>query len=84
MNTDYKVGDLIYDASIYDGLNTFLSDLQFSKSGCRKIGMLKYLNFVVEQADLRFQLQRMDTIFVESITLHPCLNKQRQKLLKQE
>ena len=41
--------------------------------------MLKYLNFVVEQADLRFQLQRMDTIFVESITLHPCLNKQRQK-----
>ena len=31
MNTDYKVGDLIYDASIYDGLNTFLSDLQFYK-----------------------------------------------------
>jgi Methylase involved in ubiquinone/menaquinone biosynthesis len=29
MNTDYKVGDLIYDANIYDGLNTFLSDLQF-------------------------------------------------------
>lgn len=26
MNTDYKVGDLIYD-----GLNTFLSDLQFYK-----------------------------------------------------
>lgn len=31
MNTDYKVGDLIYDASIYDGLNTFLSDLPFYK-----------------------------------------------------
>ncbi|MDR2083845.1 MAG: class I SAM-dependent methyltransferase [Bacteroidales bacterium] len=31
MNTDYKVGDLIYDASIYDGLNTFLFDLQFYK-----------------------------------------------------
>lgn len=31
MNTDYKVGDLIYDANIYDGLNTFLSDLQFYK-----------------------------------------------------
>lgn len=29
MNTDYKVGDLIYDANIYDGLNTFLSDLPF-------------------------------------------------------
>jgi 2-polyprenyl-3-methyl-5-hydroxy-6-metoxy-1,4-benzoquinol methylase len=28
----YKVGDLIYDANIYDGLNTFLSDLQFYKN----------------------------------------------------
>ena len=83
MNTDYKVGDLIYDASIYDGLNTFLSVLQFYKKWLPKNRMLKYLNFVVEQADLRFQLQRMDTIFVESITLHPCLNKQRQKPLKQ-
>ena len=31
MDTDYKVGELIYDAHIYDGLNTFLSDLQFYK-----------------------------------------------------
>ena len=31
MNTDYNVGDLIYDANIYDGLNTFLSDLPFYK-----------------------------------------------------
>lgn len=31
MNTDYRVGDLIYDANIYDGLNIFLSDLQFYK-----------------------------------------------------
>lgn len=29
MSTYYKVGELIYDANIYDGLNTFLSDLQF-------------------------------------------------------
>lgn len=29
MNTDYEVGDLIYDANIYDGLNSFLSDLHF-------------------------------------------------------
>jgi len=26
-DSTYKVGDLIYDANIYDGLNTFLSDL---------------------------------------------------------
>lgn len=31
MNTDYKVGDFIYDANIYDGMNTALSDLQFYK-----------------------------------------------------
>lgn len=31
MDTDYKVGDLIYDAHIYDGLNTFLCDLPFYK-----------------------------------------------------
>lgn len=31
MNTDYKVGDFIYDADIYDGLNKFLSDLEFYK-----------------------------------------------------
>ena len=27
MNTDYKVGDFIYNADIYDGLNKSLSDL---------------------------------------------------------
>ena len=31
MNSNYKVGDLIYDANIYDGLNTFLFDLSFYK-----------------------------------------------------
>jgi 2-polyprenyl-3-methyl-5-hydroxy-6-metoxy-1,4-benzoquinol methylase len=30
-NIEYQVGDLIYDANLYDGLNTFLSDLQFYK-----------------------------------------------------
>jgi SAM-dependent methyltransferase len=31
MESKYKVGDLIYDASIYDGMNTNLADLQFYK-----------------------------------------------------
>lgn len=31
MDTCYKVGELIYDATMYDGLNTFLSDLSFYK-----------------------------------------------------
>lgn len=29
MNGEYTVGDLIYDANIYDGMNTFLNDLEF-------------------------------------------------------
>ena len=31
MNSNYKVGDLIYDANIYDGMNTNIVDLQFYK-----------------------------------------------------
>lgn len=31
MNSKYKVGDLIYDANIYDGMNTDLTDLEFYK-----------------------------------------------------
>ncbi|KIO46825.1 class I SAM-dependent methyltransferase [Sanguibacteroides justesenii] len=31
MNTDYKVGNLIYDADIYDGMNTHIDDLRFYK-----------------------------------------------------
>ena len=30
-DSDYKVGDLIYDANIYDGMNTNLADLLFYK-----------------------------------------------------
>ena len=55
MNTDYKVGDLIYDANIYDGMNTDLSDLQFYKRWLPKSKVPEYLNFVVEQAGLLFQ-----------------------------
>ena len=64
MNTDYKVGNLIYDANIYDGLNTFLFDLPFYKKWLPQNKDAKYLNFAVEQAGLRFPLQRTDTIFV--------------------
>jgi SAM-dependent methyltransferase len=31
MDSNYKVGDLIYDANIYDGMNTNLADLPFYK-----------------------------------------------------
>ncbi len=31
MIEDYKVGDLIYDADIYDGMNAHLADFPFYK-----------------------------------------------------
>lgn len=31
MTSDYKVGELVYDANIYDGMNTNMADLQFYK-----------------------------------------------------
>lgn len=31
VDSNYKVGDLIYDANVYDGMNTHLNDLQFYK-----------------------------------------------------
>ncbi|WP_229720445.1 class I SAM-dependent methyltransferase [Winogradskyella helgolandensis] len=31
INSKYKVGDLIYDANVYDGMNTDLTDLKFYK-----------------------------------------------------
>ena len=31
IDKNYRVGDLIYDAAIYDGLNTFLDDWEFYK-----------------------------------------------------
>lgn len=55
MNAEYKVGDFIYNADIYDGLNNSLSDLAFYKNGYLKIKMLKYLNSAVARVDLRFQ-----------------------------
>ena len=44
MNTDYKVGDFIYDADIYDGLNKFLSDLEFYKKWLPKNKEAKILD----------------------------------------
>lgn len=65
MKIDYKVGELIYDANIYDGMNTHVEDLQFYKSGFRPTKMLEYLNFAVVQEGLRSRLPKTDTIFAE-------------------
>lgn len=77
MNSDYKVGDLIYDANIYDAMNTNLDDLYFYKRWLPKTRMPEYLNFVVVQAGLLFPLQRKDMILLELITPLQCLLRQR-------
>ena len=71
MNTDYRVGDLIYDANMYDGLNIFLSDLQFYKKWLPQNKNAKILELCCGTG-LRFQSQKTDTISVELITLHQC------------
>lgn len=55
MNIDYKVGDFIYDADIYDGLNKFLSDLEFYKKWLPKNKEAKILELCCGTEDLRFQ-----------------------------
>ncbi len=40
---EHKVGDLIYDANIYDGMNTFMDDFEFYKRWTSKIDNLKVL-----------------------------------------
>lgn len=84
MNSDYKVGDLIYDANIYDAMNTNLDDLHFYKRWLPETGIHGYLNFVVVQAGLLFPLQRKDMILPGLITPLQCLLRQRIKLLEQD
>lgn len=45
MNRNYKVGDLIYDANIYDGMNTHIDDLQFYKQWLPKSVDARILEF---------------------------------------
>ncbi len=58
MNIDYKVGDLIYDGNIYDGLNTFLSDLQFYKKWMPKSKDAKILELCCGTGRLTLPIAR--------------------------
>ena len=58
MNIDYKVGDFIYDADIYDGLNKFLSDLEFYKNWLPKKKGAKIFEFCCGTGRLRIQIER--------------------------
>jgi len=45
MNTNYGVGDYVYDAQIYDGLNSKIDDLEFYKKVFSKFSGVKILEF---------------------------------------
>lgn len=82
MNTDYKVGDFIYDADIYDGLNKFLSDLEFYKKWLPKNKEAKILELCCGTGRLTIPIARMAMTLRALIILHPCLNGQRKKRFK--
>jgi 2-polyprenyl-3-methyl-5-hydroxy-6-metoxy-1,4-benzoquinol methylase len=84
MNIDYKVGDLIYDANIYDGMNTDLSDLQFYKRWLPQSKGARILELCCGTGRLTLPIARDDMILVELITLPQCLPKQDSKLPKQD
>lgn len=54
----YRVGDLIYDANIYDGLNTFLTDLQFYKKWLPKNKNAKILELCCGTGRLTLPIAR--------------------------
>ncbi len=58
LESDYTVGDLIYDANIYDGLNTFLSDLQFYKKWLPKNKDAKILELCCGTGRLTFPIAK--------------------------
>ena len=85
MKTDYKVGELIYDANIYDRLNTFLSDLQFYKKWLPTNKEARILELCCGTGRLTIPIaQEGYNICGVDYTLRQCLSKQSGKLPKQD
>ena len=82
MKTDYKVGDLVYDADIYDGLNTSLSDLKFYKRRLPQNKDAKILELCCGTGRLTIPITKDGYNISGLITLHQCLNVQKKKPLK--
>lgn len=82
MNTDYKVGDFIYNADIYDGLNKSLSDLKFYKKWLPQNKDAKILELCCGTGRLTIPIAKDGYNIRELIILYPCLNGQRRKHFK--
>lgn len=84
MNSNYKVGDLIYDANIYDGMNTHIDDLQFYKRWMPQNKDARILELccgtgrlTIPIAEDGYNISGVDYTFL-------CLNKRKRKLPKQD
>jgi cyclopropane fatty-acyl-phospholipid synthase-like methyltransferase len=58
-DTKYKVGELVYDAHIYDGLNSFLTDLHFYKKWMPKDKNSQVLELCCGSGRLTIPLAKM-------------------------
>ena len=77
MNSNYKVGDLIYDANIYDGMNTHIDDLLFYKRWLPKNKNACILELCCGTGRLTIPIAKKDMISAGWTILLLCLNKRK-------
>ncbi|MEL7118390.1 MAG: class I SAM-dependent methyltransferase [Bacteroidota bacterium] len=83
MKSIYTVGDLIYDAKIYDGLNTSLSDLQFYKRWLPKNKAARILELCCGTGRLTLPIAK-DGYDISGVDFTPSMLEQAKTRAKEE
>lgn len=84
MNNHYKVGDLVYDSSIYDGMNTSLADLQFYKKWMPQNKETRILELCCGTGRLTLPIAK-DGYDITGVDIMPSmLKKAKEKALKED
>ena len=84
MDSEYKVGDLIYDADIYDGMNTQLGDLEFYKKWMPKNKNANILELCCGTGRLTIPLAKEGHIITGLDFTSSMLDKAKTKAAKEE
>ena len=79
MNSKYNVGDLIYDANVYDGMNTDLTDLKFYKKWLPKNKNTKILELCCGTGRLTLPIAKNGYTIVGVDITRSMLEKARKK-----